>query len=140
MTKFLTIIATLALSTAPALAEGITGGVFGGVAQSHSSGGSFASTAGYSTPGTASGRAFVRNEQSPGQLAGAFGSYEGASNGRLTKGTIVTETFTDGFSESRTLTRNNGGGTWGSGDGWATNFGDADAVGGFVGGGFATNW
>ena len=116
----------------------LTGGAFVGGAHSVSSGGSFAASGGIAHNGN--GGSFVRNEQSAGQLSGAFASYEGASNGRLTKGTVITETFTDGFSESRTLTRDHGVGTIGAGAGFSSNWGEAEAGAGFLGGGFATNW
>lgn len=142
--KIITILAALALTAAPAFADnfGAAGGVFGGIVQSHSSGGSFANSSGHASQGR-SGGSFIRNEQSAGQLAGAHGQFEGASNGRLTKGTIVTETFSDGFSQSRTITRNNGANSaWGSGEGWASNWGDASAAGGFagLGGSIGSNW
>ena len=124
------------------LSAGLSGGAFVGAAHSTSAGGSFAASGGVAHNGN--GGSFVRNEQSAGQLSGAFASYEGASNGRLSKGTIITETFTDGFSESRTITRDHGTGTTGAGAGFSTNWGSAEAAGGFVGGGlgggFATNW
>ena len=142
MIKTFAILTACAALASPAFAgdrsAGLTGGVFGGAAHSTASGGSFAASGGIASNGN--GGSFVRNEQSAGQMAGAFGSYEGATNGRLTKGTVVTETFTDGFSQSRTITRDHGTGTIGAGAGFSTNWGSAEAAGGFVGGGFATNW
>ena len=143
MTKTISaLFASVALFAAPAfagdLSAGLTGGAFVGGAHSASSGGSFAASGGIAHNGN--GGSFVRNEQSAGQLSGAFASYEGASNGRLTKGTVVTETFTDGFSESRTITRDHGTGTVGAGAGFSTNFGSAEAWAGFAGGGFSANW
>lgn len=134
MQKILALAAIAAITAAPSFADngGITGGAFAGIAQSHSSGGSIAASGGIAANG-ANGGSFVRNEQSAGQLSGAFASYEGATNGRLTKGTVVTETFTDGFSESRTITRNNGANTVGIGAGFASNWGSADAAGAFAG-------
>lgn len=165
MRKILALTTVLALAAAPAVAggnhgnggnpcggncgngnggnhgsvEGISGGAFAGAAVSHSSGGSFAASGGLALGGS-SGASFVRNEQSAGQLAGAFASYEGGTEGRLTSGTLVTETFTDGFSQSRTLTDSNGAGTVGAGAGWAGNQGRADAVGGFGGTIGNRNW
>lgn len=107
---------------APAAPEG----VFAGSAVSHSSGGSFAASGGIAFNG-ASGGSFVRNEQSAGQLAGAFAGFE---NGALT-----TETFVDGFSQSGTVTHNWGSGTIGAGAGFASTWGDADAS-----GSFSRNW
>lgn len=141
--KIITILAALALTAAPAFADnfGAAGGVFGGIVQSHSSGGSFANSGGIADHGN-SGGSFVRSENSAGHLAGAFGSYEGATNGRLTKGTIVAETFSDGFSQSRTIARDSGFGTSGSTNGWASDWGQADAAGAFVGAGLNAdvNW
>ena len=145
MKRIFAILTSTTLTAAPALADtfngGITGGVFGGVVQSHSSGGSFANSSGIANNGN-SGGSFARSENSAGHLAGAFGSYEGASNGRITKGTIVSETFSDGFSQSRTITRNNGFGTSGGANGWASDWGQADAAGAFAGGGLnaGTDW
>lgn len=145
MKRIFAILAATALTAAPALADnfsgGIGGGVFGGVVQSHSSGGSFASSSGIANHGN-SGGSFVRSENSAGHMAGAFGSYEGATNGRITKGTIVGETFSDGFSQARTITRNNGFGTSGGTSGWASDWGQADAAGAFVCAGLnaGTNW
>lgn len=168
MRKLFTIAAVLALATAPAIAggnhgnggnpcggncgngnggsptapEGLSavGGAFGGVAHSHSSGGSFAASGGIAANG-ADGRSFVRNEQSAGQLSGAFSSFDGAVRDNGAEGTLVTETFTDGFSQSRTVTRNAGSGTLGAGAGFATNWGSADAAGAFGGGAIGTrNW
>ena len=87
MKRIFALTAVLALTTAPVMAEtfqgGVGGGVFGGTVQSHSSGGSFSNSSGISQNGDVGG-AVVRNENSAGHMARAFGSYEGATNGRLT--------------------------------------------------------
>lgn len=139
MKTILALTAAMALMAAPAMAEGIAGGAFGGIAHSQSAGGSFAASGGIAAGGN-NGGSYVRNEQSAGQLSGAFASYEGATNGRLTKGIVVTETFTDGFSEARTITRNNGSGTLGAGAGFSANWGDAEAAGAFGGAGWSSNF
>jgi len=106
------------------------GGTFNGSAVSHSSGGSFAASGGAAF-GDANGSSFIRNEQQAGQLSGAHASFEGGD----LSGTLITETFTSGFSDSSTLTRNIGDRTIGVGVGFSANFGEADAF-----GGFETNW
>ena len=128
MKAVLSFVAAVALS-APAFA----GGAFDGAAHSMSAGGSFAATGGIAAGGVAGG-SFVRNEHSAGQLSGAHASFTPGADG-VRAGTLVTETFTDGFSEARTITRNHGSGTLGVGAGFSATWGDAEAF-----GSFRTDW
>lgn len=111
-------------------------GAFEGSARSISSGGSLAISGGIAYGGS-EGTSTVRQENSAGNLSGAHANFTSnigkSENEREISGTLVTETFTDGFSESTSILKNTGSNTAGVGAGFSTNWGEAEASGNFSG-------